>query len=184
MEVFVDERRKVAQKVLNIKNAISEGHIGKVKSLLEEALREDPYYLETYVLLSEIYELEGDLKKAESLLKEAFAKAKELLKGFKRADWENPNNAHVFDAILNYAIFLWETGRPDEALEVLKWLYSFDPEDKKGLRYYILALLEGMDFAEFEQVFTREGKHDTADLEGWFKRTSKKYESFFKSLER
>ncbi|RUM31311.1 MAG: ATP-dependent protease, partial [Aquifex sp.] len=81
---------------------------------------------------------------------------------------------HIIKAILEAGIMFWEIGEIDRALEVLKTLYRLDPDDPIGVRYYILAILEGMGFEEFELTFGKNGGYDKESLEKWFKNHGEK----------
>ena len=184
MREFVDVERVVAQKVEKAKSLLKEGKIDKVKTLLEEAIREDPYYLESYILLSEIYEMEGNIKEAEEVLESAYKKARELIsveeKLPDRLEWRHPTNRHIINAMINRGVFYWELGEIDRAIKVFKEVYRLNPTDEPGVRFYLLALLEGMSFDEFEQVFSRDEGYDYKDLAHWFEKHAPEHPDIFK----
>jgi len=178
MRVFVDKKRETQKK---LKEVLEEFRfdIPKLITSLKRLINEDPYYLETYVYLAEILENEGHIKEAEELLTEALKKAFELIKDEEgrlpdRLEWKHETNRHIIKAILEAGIMFWEIGEIDRALEVLKTLYRLDPDDPIGVRYYILAILEGMGFEEFELTFGKNGGYDKESLEKWFKNHGEK----------
>jgi len=182
MREFIDKERPVARK---LKSVLEEYRydIPALISLLKKLMEEDPYYLETYIYLSEILENEGHIKEAEEVLLEAYQKAMELIKGNDgklpyRLSWKHETNRHLIKAILETGIMFWEIGEIDKALEILKRLYKLDPEDDIGVKYYILAILEGMGFEEFELTFGKNGGYDTKSLESWFNKYREKFEEF------
>ncbi|AAC07234.1 tetratricopeptide repeat protein [Aquifex aeolicus] len=182
MRVFVDKKREAQEKLQRVLE--EERHdIPKLISSLKKLMQEDPYYLESYVYLAEILENEGHIKEAEEILIDALNKAMELIKDEDgnlpdRLEWKYETNRHIIKAILEAGIMFWEVGDVDRALEVLKMLYKLDPEDPVGVRYYILAILEGMGFEEFELTFGKNGGYDTESLEKWFENHKEKLEEF------
>jgi len=183
MVEFVDVKKDAERELEKIRELEREGKVEEFKEGLKKLIEKDPYYLEPYVILSDVYEMEGRLKDAEYLLREAYLRAKELIskKGNlpDRLEWRHLTNRHIIKALINWGIFLWELGEVEEALKVLKEVYEMNPQDEPGVRYYILAILEGMSFDEFEQVFTKDGEYNREDLEHWFEKHSKEHPDLF-----
>lgn len=182
MSQFIDVQRPVSEKLKKILEE-EKNDIPKLISDLKKLIEEDPYYLETYIKLSEIMENEGYIKEAEEIVLQALERAMELLKGEdgklpQSVPWEYETNRHIIRAILEAGITLWEVGEIDEALRVLKLLYKLVPGDPIGVRYYILAILEGMGFEEFELTFGKNGGYDIKSLEEWFERHKEKFTKF------
>jgi len=184
MREFVDRERKVAERLSELKKLLRDGRIEELKEELKELIEEDPYYFEPYVLLSDIYDMEGKVKEAELVLEKGYRKALELISEDgrlpDRLEWRHPTNRHIINLLINMGILYWEVGEIDRALKVLKEVYRMNPEDEPGVRYYILGILEGMSFDEFEQVFSRDGEYDHKDLEQWFEKHSIHYPEVFK----
>ncbi len=184
MRVFVDRERPVSQKL----REVIERYRYDIPSLiraLRKLIEEDPYYLETYVVLAEILENEGHLKEAEELLLEAYTKALELIRDERgrlpdRLPWKEESNRHILKAILETGIMFWELGELEKALSILKELYKMNPDDEIGVRYYITAILEGLGFEEFEMTFGKNGEYDRESLERWFEEHREKFESFLR----
>lgn len=187
MVEFVDVEREVERELEKIRKLEREGRVEEFKERLRKLIEKDPHYLEPYVILSDIYEMEGKLKEAEDLLREAYLRAKEFIskegKLPDRLEWKHPTNRHIIRALINWGIFLWELGEVEEALRVLKEVYRMNPKDEPGVRYYILAILEGMSFNEFEQVFTKDGEYNREDLEHWFEKHSKDHPDLFSPVQ-
>ena len=185
MKEFVDKHRKASERFEKLKASFEEGNIEELKKELKALLEEDPYFFEPYILLNEIYELEGNLKQAEDVLEEAYKKVMELIapdgKLPERLEWKHPTNRHIIRALLNVGIFYWELGELEKALDVFRKIYSMNPSDEVGVRFYILAILEGMGFEEFEQVFSRDGEYDHNDLKRWFEKHSINYPDVFRA---
>ncbi len=186
MGEFVDREREVAKEFGKIRRLFDEGRVEELKERLGELIKRDPYFLEPYILLNEIYEMEGRLREAEEILEEAYRKAVELISSEgrlpDRLEWKHPTNRHIIKALISWGTFLWEIGEVERALEVLKEVYRMNPADEPGVRFYILAILEGMGFEEFEQTFSKEGEYDLKDLESWFERRSKDYPEVFRAF--
>ena len=180
---FVDREREAAEEFEKIRRLFDEGRVEELKDRLRELIKKDPHFLEPYLLLSEIYEMEGKLREAEGILEEAYKKAVELISSEgrlpERLEWKHPTNRHIIKALISWGTFLWEIGEVERALEVLKEVYRMNPADEPGVRFYILAILEGMGFEEFEQTFSKEGDYDIKDLERWFEKRSKEHPEVF-----
>jgi tetratricopeptide (TPR) repeat protein len=183
MREFIDKERKAPERFTELKKLFEEGKIPEVKGECLSLIKEDPYYLEPYLLLHEIYELEGDLKSAESILKEALDKAEELIavdgKYPDILSWEHPQNRHIINTLIAAGVFYWELGELDKALDLLSRVLRMNPKDEPGVRYYILAILEGMSLPEYEQVFLKEGDPDREDLRRWFEKNSPNHPEYF-----
>ncbi|NPA32034.1 MAG: ATP-dependent protease [Aquificae bacterium] len=182
MREFVDKERPASEKLKEILERYRYD-IPSLISALKKLIEEDPYYLETYVYLSEILENEGYIKEAEEVLLEAYNKAMELIRDENgnlpdRLPWKHETNRHIIKALLETGIMFWELGELEKALDVLKLLYKLDPEDPVGVRYYILAILQNMGFEEFELTFGKNGGYDTRSLEEWFKRNEEVFRKF------
>jgi len=183
MAEFIDKEREVAKEFEKVRTLFEEGRVEELKRKLEELLKKDPYFLEPYILLNEIYEMEGRFKEAEKILEDAYRKARELIapdgKLPGRLEWKHPTNRHIIKALVSWGTFLWEIGEIERAFEVLKEVYRMNPSDEPGVRFYILAILEGMGFEEFEQTFSKDGEYDLKDLESWFERKAKDHPEVF-----
>ena len=182
---FVDKEREVSKKLPKVIKTYK-FNIPKLIKSLKELIQEDPYYFESYIFLAEILENEGNFKEAERILLEAYEKAMELLRSKdgklpERLEWKHPTNRHIIKLLVETGITLWEVGELDKALEILKMVYKMNPSDEPGVRFYILGILENMDFEEFESVFTKEGDYDRDSLERWFEQRKEKFESFINS---
>ena len=185
MSEFVDREREAAKEFEEAKKLLEEGKIEDLKRKLKELIDRDPYFLEPYIFLNEIYEMEGKLREAEEILEEGYQRALELLsrdgKLPERLEWKHPTNRHIIKTLIGWGTFLWEIGEIEKALEVLKEVYRMNPTDEPGVRFYILAILEGMGFEEFEQTFSKDGEYDLRDLESWFERKAKDHPEIFKA---
>ncbi len=181
---FIDKERESAKKLPRIIKTFKFNIPALIKAL-RELIEEDPYYLETYIFLAEIMENEGNVKEAERILLEGYEKAMELIgSGGKlpsRVPWKYPTNRHILKLLTEVGIMFWELGELDKSLEILKMVYKLNPTDEQGVRYYILGILENLDFEEFERTFTKEGEYDKSSLEKWFIAHKEKFEKFIQS---
>ncbi len=183
MGEFIDKEREARKYIPSIEEAFKEGKVQEAKESALRLIQEDPYYLEPYLILHEIYELEGDIRSAEKVLEDALSKAHELLstegKMPEKLPWKHSSNRHIINTLITGGVFYWELGELDRALDLLTKVYRMNPEDEPGVRYYILAILEGMSLQEYEQVFVKDGKPDREDLERWFRKHSQSYPEYF-----
>ncbi len=185
MEEFRDKEREVAEEGKTLKELLSKGAIEILKDRCRTLIDKDPDYLEPYLILHEIYEIEGDLKSADEILTRAFERAMNLIapegKLPDRLPWSHEPNRHIINTLISTGVFYWELGEIDRSLEILSKVYRMNPSDEPGVRYYILAILEGMSLQEFEQVFMKEGEPDREDLERWFAKHAPGHPDYFQT---
>ncbi len=142
------------------------------KKALLQLIKKDPDFLDTYLLLFEILDSEGQSEEASRLLDEAYRRALNLIldeKGRwpKRLEWGWIENRHIIRTFLTKAVDLWISGETEQALEILRNLFRANPNDNPGTRYYILAIRMGMTPREFFSKFEREGFFDSS-VDEWF----------------
>lgn len=150
---------------------------------LEDLMKEDPYFLDSHLLMSEILFEMDEPKKARKILNDACDRAIELITDEdgnwpESMRWGFTENRHIIRAILKKAVDLWDQKKSDAALELLRKLLRSNPSDNVGARHYILAIRLGMSHKKFEMRFDKGGYYDN-DLEIWFDKNVKKYPDEF-----
>jgi len=76
-------------------------------------------------------------------------------------EWGWLENRHIIKAILNKALSHWVKGETDEALELFRKILSTNPGDNPGVRFYILAIKQGMSYREFEKHYSKGGTNSS-----------------------
>ncbi len=174
-------------KVMNIYYDLCERYNGRnaksIKKQLKQLIEKDPDFLDSYLLLYEILQDEGNLSEAEKVLNDAYERALKLITDKKGnwpdiLEWGRLRNRHIIRTILNKAIWLWENKKIDNALDLFRKLLKTNPGDNVGARYYILAIRMNMSFEEFENRFNKEGYYDM-ELSDWFDENYKRFPEEF-----
>jgi len=154
-----------------------------IKKQLKRLIEKDPDFLDSYLLLYQILQDEGDLSEAEKILDDAYERALKLITD-KKGNWPDVlewgwlENRHIIRTILNKAISLWKNGERDNALDLFRKLLKTNPADNVGARHYILAIRMNMSFEKFEKRFNKGGYYDM-ELMDWFDRNYKKFPDEF-----
>lgn len=180
---FIDKDRKVAAAYYDLQEKYDGTNAKTIKTEIEKLIKEDPDFLDTYLLLLNILEDEGKFEEAAQILDEAFNRAVNLITD-KNGNWPDMlewgllENRHIIRTILNKAILLWDFKQFDEALNLLRKLLKTNPGDNIGARDYILAIRMNMSFEDFENRFNKGGFYDT-ELSDWFEKNYKKFPDEF-----
>jgi len=76
-----------------------------IKKQLEELIKKDPDFLESYLFLGEILQDEGNSLEAATLLENAFKRALNLITD-KEGNWPDILNGHGWKIDMSYGLFL------------------------------------------------------------------------------
>ena len=159
----------------------------KLLSEMISLISEDPYFFDPYTIAYELYLDEGKEQEANRILDAGYNLA---LKRIVDKDGNFPDvlewgwleNRHIIRVILRKGITLWQTEDTKSALTVFRNLFKSNPNDNAGVRYYILAVLEGLSFDTYESLYENEG-YLSDDIFTWFDRGRKKYLNEFQALD-
>lgn len=180
---FVDKNRPVQMKYYDLLDSPNIMTNREMENKIKKLIKEDPDFLDTYLILYEIYQDEGDLKNAEDILNEAYQRAINLITD-KEGNWPESlmwgflENRHIIRVIFNKAVNFWDKGQNQEALEILRKLLKTNPNDNVGARDYILAIRMGMTFEEYEQKFNKGGYYGMESVK-WFENNAPKFPDEF-----
>ena len=177
---FVDKRREASVELYDLLEISS---ASKKRKELIRLMNRDPYFFDSYVVLSEELAASGEVKESIKVLNEGYRKADELLsfggKGWPKVlAWGWHENRHIIRCLTNKAVLDWDLGDIDSALKILRYLLASNPSDNVGARFYILAIKEGMSLSQYEDEIERDGIVDDEFFE-WFNRGIKKYSEEF-----
>lgn len=184
---FVDINREVMDEFFDIMDVDTfQGSLDEVKRSLKKLILKDPCFLDPYKALAEIY-LEEDLgDQSDKIMDRAYAMAMDLILDEKgnwpdRLHWGYIENRHIIRTISEKGIILWLKGENTIALDLFRRLLTTNPNDNPGVRYYMLAILMGIDFPEFMEMNSDED-YVNSDIDHWFQENHTKFPGEFDGL--
>ncbi len=183
---FIDINRPVAMKYYDILDKYDGRNSKNTISALKKLIKEDPFFLDSYNLLLEVYDDLGDSTNYTSVVVEAGKKGLDLILD-KKGDWPSLlewgflENRHIIRAILNLGMYFWQKGEDGEALDIFRNLLRSNLNDNIGARDFILAIRSGMSYQKFHKKFDKGGYFDN-DLTEWFAQESKKFPDEFREF--
>jgi len=182
---YVDEDRSVMMEYYEILDSgLSET---KLLSKMQDLISQDPYFFDPYTIVYEIYLDQGKAQEANNILDAGYKLALKLIldKAGNFPDsleWGWLENRHIIRVILNKGIRLWQLGDTTESLDIFRKLFKSNPHDNAGVRYYILAILEGLSLDAYESQYEN-GDYLSSGVFEWFEKGREKYPDEFKLLE-
>src|SRR5579872_5994336 len=138
IDEFIDKDHEVMNEFYEILDScISD------KQMLKEMRRlvkMDPNFYDPYLTASDILFSMGQDMEAEAILHEAYCRALLTivdLKGRwpKEMFWGFLENRHIMRALERQALFYWQAGKVDEALDIFRQLLQVNPNDNQGVRH-------------------------------------------------
>jgi hypothetical protein len=159
----------------------------KLLSEMISLISEDPYFFDPYTIAYELYLDKDKEQEANRILDAGYNLAlKRILDkegNFPDSlQWSWLENRHIIRVILKKGIMLWQTENTKNALTIFRNLFRSNPNDNAGVRYYILAVLEGLSFDTYESLYENEG-YLSDDIFAWFDEGRKKYSTEFQALD-
>lgn len=126
----------------------------KALKLLEEALKLDEDYVQTYVGLICVYGNLGQKKKYEETVKMAYEKTlKKFPKWPREMEWGFLENRAYLRAIQYMAEWYWDNKENEKAVELFRLLLKLNPNDNQGVRYEIAGLYARISGDEINDMF-------------------------------
>lgn len=180
---YLDKDHKVMSDFYDLCETYNGDNTMSVKRQLENLIKKDPDFLDSYLFLREILQEKSNSGEAKKLLDDAYRRAVELITDKKGnwpdvLEWAYLENRHIIRTILNKALSLWENEETDDALELFRKLLKTNPGDNVGARDYILAIRMDMSFEDFERRFNKGDFYDN-DMINWFEKNYKKFPDEF-----
>ncbi|TKJ22220.1 MAG: hypothetical protein CEE42_13080 [Promethearchaeota archaeon Loki_b31] len=180
---FIDKDHKVANEYYEfIDNDLSPQQL---KRNLKRLIDEDPLFFDSYLILADIFYDEGKYNQAKDLLQRAFQKAMMKIvnkegKWPKIMEWGWVENRHIIRTLDRWATELWDDGKTEDVLTILRNLLKSNPADNIGARYGILAIRMNLD-SSYELQFSAilPGYIDAYEISKWFEKNSKKFPEEF-----
>lgn len=170
-------------------NITDEDELAKVEKQLEGFMMLEPTYLEPIMDLAGIYELMGEKQLCDDLLEDAYKIALNHVTIDKEGNWYDViewawlENRCIIRALQNGAQSRWEKGNTKEAKKVFQNLLKCNPGDNSGVRYHVLAILEGMTARQFDTMMGDTG-FVPDNVPKWFDKQAKLHPEFKELLER
>ena len=169
---FIDKDRKVIDEYYNIQDNFTGKNVNATILALKKLIKEDPYFFDSYLMIFNLLNSSGKSKEAEEIITQGYSKALDLILDKTgnwplKLEWGWLENRHIIRLLINVGITLWKKEKHEEALELFEKLLKSNPNDNGGVRYFILAILEGMSLNIFNKKFDKDGYWDTTIVE-WF----------------
>ena len=180
---FIDrDRYEVNQLYWDFLESRDADDVKKAIKTLKAIIKKDKNYFDPYITLHEYYIMDDDFKKAVEIIEEGFNRAINLVSRNDKFPDELPwgfiENRHIIRMIFNFAMFAWENGNKEIALDIFMKLLKSNPNDNIGARYSIVAILEGCESQEaYEEQFEVEDGYglEYGALEEWFEKSVQKH---------
>lgn len=180
---FVDKDRPVQMKYYDALDRLETASDRETIKAMEKLIKEDPDFLDSYLILHGNYQDNSKWKEADKILNEAYERAINIISD-KKGNWPDVllwgfmENRHIIRTIFNKGVILWDNGKTDEALEIFRKLLKSNPNDNVGVRDFILAIRMDMSFEEYEERFNKGGYYDSESIE-WFEENAPNYQDEF-----
>jgi len=178
-EEFVDSDHEVMTEFYDLTEVLEQpGKEAQVRKRLERLIVEDPDYFDTYLMLADFIEEDGDKEQADGLRETAYQRALARIvnkKGEwpKSLEWGWLENRHIIRALQDRALRYWKDGDTNAALELFRKLLRSNPHDNIGARNYILAIRLGETLEQHEKQFEVDGDYlDAKKMWDWFEKNS------------
>lgn len=183
MKEFIDKDRKVIDEYYNIQDNFTGKNVNATILALKKLIKEDPYFFDSYLMIFNLLNSSGKTKEAEEIITQGYSKALDLILDKTgnwplKLEWGWLENRHIIRLLINVGITLWKKEKREEALELFEKLLKSNPNDNGGVRYFILALLEGMSLNIFNKKFDKNGFWDTTIVE-WFNEKVNTHQEYF-----
>lgn len=188
---FVDKDHSIMSDYYDFMDVIDKYPSEDVEKSMKNFIKKDPSFLDPYLILFELYQGQENLEQAEDILERAYEVAIGIITD-KNGNWPNQmlwghlENRHIIRTLLNKALNLWIKGEDESALDLLRKLLHSNPNDNIGARNYILAILLGMEFVEFEKQMQSDYGYDgrkMMEFEEKMKDFPDEFDWWFKAVE-
>lgn len=180
---FVDKNRPIQMKYYDTLDRLETATDREMEKAMKKLIKEDPEFLDPYLILHGIYQDNDKWKEADEILNEAYERAINTISD-KKGNWPDlllwgfMENRHIIRTIFNKGVSLWNNSKTDEALDIFRKLLKSNPNDNVGVRDFILAIRMDMSFEEYEERFNKGGYYDSESIK-WFEQNAPKYPDEF-----
>lgn len=183
MKDFIDKDRKVINEYYDIQENFTGNNVKTTISALKKLIKKDPFFFDSYLMIFDLLNNSGKSKEAEEIIADGYNKALDLVLDKngnwpEKLEWGWLENRHIIRLFINVGITLWKKGKQEEALELFEKLLKTNPNDNAGVRYFILAILEGMSLTAFNKKFDKDGFWDS-EIDEWFSEKINTHKEYF-----
>ncbi len=157
----------------------------KIKSEITNLLQGIPSFFEPPLMLIDMLREEGKMDEADKLLSTSFDRVMSAIsnKNGELPDllvWGLVENRSIMRIIVQQGIVFWEANWKARAKALFQEILRMDLEDRLGVRFYILAILEHMSHDDFEFTFIDSNGFYKESLTPWFEKGLANYPEYFK----
>ncbi len=183
MREFIDKNRIVINEYYDIQDNFTGKNIKKTISALEKLIQKDPCFFDSYLMIFDLLNSSGKSKEAEEIIAVGYSNALDLILDEEcnwpqKLEWGWIENRHIIRLFVNVGTTLWKKGKQEEALELFEKLLKTNPNDNAGVRFYILAILEGMSLNVFNKKFDKGGFYNS-EINVWFDEKVNTHKEYF-----
>lgn len=144
-------------------DAMNDGNSKVAVSLLIQALKLDPDYIQTHHGLSAVYRDISNIEKYRLHTLKAYDETRKIFQKWpKELPWGDMDNRQYHRAIFFRADLHIEDGEEDKAIELYRLLLSMNPNDNLGVRYYLAAIYDGYSLDEIGKMWS-----DANERQNW-----------------
>lgn len=152
---FVDKDHEITDAYHDFLEATEGTHGKKIEKKMKEFIKKDPLFFDPYTILAEELQRIGKLEEAEKILDKGYVKAIDLITDQwgnwpDELHWEYLENRHIIRVILNKALSYWIQEARKSSIDLLRKLLHSNCNDNIGARNYMLAILLGWSFDQYE----------------------------------
>ena len=146
-------------------------------------IKVEPFYVEPMKELLGLYQIFQEQKKFNKLLEQIYKAALVHVTIDKKGNWYDVipwgplENRSIIRALIWGAEERWKKGKTAEAKKVFQNILKTNPGDNPGIRYQLLAILEGMTFEQFDEHMG-DSEYVLPKIPKWFDKRAKFHPEF------
>lgn len=185
IDEFVDKDHEVMDRYYELMDdrELDEGTVKEMFKLMVI----DPDFYDSYGVISEFFERNGNTQQAKELVYDAYVRATKRIVDCKGnyprvMHWGFMENRHIIRAIGRWAEVCWQEGKTIEAIDIFRKLFRANPHDNTGARFSILAIRMGLPVDYLESHFAVKDQPeylDSTKVESWFDKNRIKFPEEF-----
>ncbi len=185
-----EEYHQLSELLVYQGHELGKEELAAVRIRLQALIKQQPDYLDPYLLLCDVYAREKRYTQADKTLEKAYQRALALIlddlgRWPDEIPWLHLDNRPIVRTLLQKARQLWHAGTVDpeswrRAFAIHENILRTNPNDNAGARYLVLAMLERMAPDEFDERFTAwkeyVGEVSNGQDEPWFQLNAPKHQ--------
>ena len=165
VELGFEEQDEIAQK--------------EIIDSLEITIKSNPSFFDAQLLLFNAYSMINESEKAINILNVAYQNILSLIVDDSdnwpnNMDWEITENQSIFRILIEKANEFWSNDFIGQAYGIYTNVLKMNLKDQPCNRYAYLAILEGLHFNQYRQMWFRNGQ-ETNNFDNWFDKNTSKH---------